>query len=291
MAKVCNPTLFSKYFGFSPALLTSAGLIDPLVDVDTQLFIDPILLEKSDNQVIAQEALVAYRLHFQNLVRLLKISKAEGDVAWKAAQRQLDLSEPAENGLGYGGSGRSGSSRPEELRDIILRTCKEIITLGAEDPEMISLMGLFEENVGADTISDLTTRVIIEQLAKITNSFCVQNSVPVGDNKVSSLSLPIYTDRRGQKRAIVLIPSDIVRDLPIANDWSDVQDAASQNAELRNRINRYLAGIIRPTVTDKKDALRKTALSSADLFGLFLATIKENTETTIQTRMRLDITN
>jgi hypothetical protein len=109
--------------------LNEAGFIDPFLNVDTQLFIDPILLEKSANPVIRTEALGAFRVHFGSFVRLLVISKTEGDAAWRAAQVLLNLHEPPENGLGYGGSGRSGSSRPDEVRDAILRTAKEIVDL------------------------------------------------------------------------------------------------------------------------------------------------------------------
>jgi hypothetical protein len=58
-----------------------------------------------------------------------------------------------------------------------LRTTKEIVDLGARDPEMISLMGFFEERVGPDTISDFTTRVIVRQLIKITEAFCTQYAI------------------------------------------------------------------------------------------------------------------
>jgi hypothetical protein len=46
MARVQNPTLFSAYFRVSPQALAAAGLIDPFLDVDMPLFIDPVLLEK-----------------------------------------------------------------------------------------------------------------------------------------------------------------------------------------------------------------------------------------------------
>ena len=96
------------------------------------------------------------------------------------------LSEPPENGLGYGGSSRSGSSRPEDIREAILRTGKEIITLGASDPEMISLMGFFEEDVGPDTISDMTTTAIIEDLVAITEDFCKSNGVPLSSSDIGA---------------------------------------------------------------------------------------------------------
>src|SRR4051812_10240504 len=103
MARVEDPILFSAYFGISSDALERAGLIDPFLDVDVPLFIDPILLEKSTNSQISSQAIEAFREHLRNFVRLLAISKQEDDAAWKAARRQLDLREPPENGLGYGG--------------------------------------------------------------------------------------------------------------------------------------------------------------------------------------------
>jgi hypothetical protein len=195
----------------------------------------------------------------------------EKDAAWKGAQRQLDLSEPAENGLGYGGSGRSGNSRPEDIREAILRTSKEIITLGASDPEMISLMGFFEEDVGPDTISDMTTTVIIEDLAAITEAFCQANGVPLFSfNVCTSHKLPKFVTHKQREVPIVLIPLDIVRELPIANDWSDIERAAMENARIRDRVNRFLAGIVTPTVVERKQALRSAALGSPADFDFFL---------------------
>ena len=194
LARVQNPTLFSSYFKVDPSALDEAGLIDPFIDVDTQLFIDPVLLEKSSNRKIATEGIAAFRSHFGNFVRLIAISAKEGDAPWRGAERLLDLREPPENGLGYGGSGRSGSSRPEEVRDTIMRTAREVVTLGSKDPEMISLMGFFEENVGPDTISDFSTRVIIDQLAEITGEFCRAYDVPLRSDIVLNHPLPRAVD-------------------------------------------------------------------------------------------------
>ena len=280
VAQVQNPTLFSVHFGLNPTTLAQAGLIDPFVDVDTPLFIDPVLLEKSSNKTISGAAITQFRNHFSNFVRLLTISVREGDAPWRAAQRLLDLSEPAENGLGYGGSGRSGSSRPDQVRDAIVRTAKEVITLGSQDPEMISLMGFFEEDVGPDTISDFTTRVIIKQLAEITADFCKANGVSLSNNDIlPDHPLPSVVDSAGRTRYLILVPKDIVRDLPIANDWGDIEAAINQSARIRDSVNAMLVGITRPTVTDRKDALRAIALQSPQNFEEFLAAVKEHVRT------------
>jgi hypothetical protein len=275
MATVKSPILFSTHFAIDPECLSAAGLIDPFLNVDTQLFIDPVLLEKSANDVIRIEALEGFRRHFENFVRLLVISQAEGDAAWRAAQRLLNLREPPENGLGYGGSSRSGSSRPDEVRDAILRTAKEIVDLGARDPEMISLMGFFEERVGPDTISDFTTRVIVGQLAKITEAFCIQYEISIKkQDEDQEYRLPYFRDTTGIEKTVVLVPRDIVRDLPVANDWSDIDAATSANQRIRARVNAYLGGIIRPTVAERKAALRSAVTESAELFDIFLQSIK-----------------
>lgn len=275
MAKVRDPILFSGHFKIDPNYLNEAGLIDPFINVDTQLFIDPVLLPKSANEIIKTEAFRAFRDHFDNFVRLLIISKNNGDAAWRGAERLLDLHEPPENGLGYGGRGRSGSSRPDEIRDTILQTSKEVIDLGARDPEMISLMGFFEQGVGPDTISDFTTRVIVRQLAKITEAFCLKHGIPVKkQTEQQEYALPCFKDSKGREKSTVLVPRDIVRDLPVANDWSDIEAATAANQNIRNRVNVLLGGIAQPTVADRKAALRSAAMESAELFDSFLQAVK-----------------
>lgn len=279
MAKVQNPILFSTHFGLEPSALETAGLIDPFLNVDTQLFIDPTLLEKSSNSIIKDKALPTFRRHFSDFLRLLAISEQEGDAAWRAAQRLLDLSEPGDNGLGYGGSGRSGSSRPNEIRDKIVRTAKEIITLGSKDPEMLGLMGFFEENVGPDTISDFTTRVIADQLSEITEIFCLTNNIPTSDkNEESQFSLPSFDIGGGKKKYFLLVPSDIVRELPISNDPSEIYAAISFNQKIRDKVNSFLAHPEKTTAAERKEAIRRTALESVDLFNSFLKAIKDYTQ-------------
>ncbi len=72
-----------------------------------------------------------------------------------------------------------------------------------------------------------------------------------------------------------MVPKDIVRDLPIANDWSDIEVAALQNQEIRERVSRYLGDIARPTVAQRKAALRDAALGSSSSFKHFLDSVKE----------------
>lgn len=272
--------LFSQYFSIPQTALDEAGLIDPFLKVDTPLFIDPVLLEKSSNPIIANQALGKFKDHFANFVRLVAISEAVGDAPWRAASKLLDLSEPAEIGLGHGRTGRSGSSRPPAVSRAIMQTTKEVLRLGLKDPEMVSLMGFFEKDIGPDTISDFTGRVIANELAIITEAFCQRLNIPVFINEITdNHKLPKVIDHRGNEKTILLVPKDIVRELPIANDWSDIERAINHNERLRSSINSFLAGIAQPTVEDRKKALRQIALASKENFESFLATVKEYVRT------------
>ena len=140
-----HPKLFSTHFGLGSIEFDKAGLLDPLLNSDTKLFIDPLLVYKCQNSFIKNEGRGAIKQAFENIIGLVDISATEQDAAWKGAYKALNLDERAETGLGYGGAGTSGSSRPPKLRNAILRTAKQIITLGEKNPDMIPLMGLFEE--------------------------------------------------------------------------------------------------------------------------------------------------
>src|SRR5688572_11889893 len=122
-----RPTLFSEKFGIPAEALDAANLLDPYVETDTPLFIDPLLIDKSTNQVLRVDGLTQFRQYFDKVVRLLAIAESEGDPAWIGAEKLLSLKEPAENGLGYSRSKRVGTARPEEVRTQLLRTVKHVI--------------------------------------------------------------------------------------------------------------------------------------------------------------------
>lgn len=141
---------------------------------------------------------------------------------------------------------------------------------------MISLMGFFEENVGPDTISDLTSRIIFPQLAQITRSFCLGNGIPLKKSNASpNFELPHFKGQSGRMRAMVLVPRDILRDLPLARDWSEIFDAAQENQAIRDRVNEFLAGIAKPTVAERKSALRRAAMQSDEAMNEFVRAMKE----------------
>lgn len=266
--KLVKPYLFSQVFKDTAASLDKAGLFDPVLNSDSKLFIDPLLLEGSQNPHMAA-AYGQFRKHFEKAIKLLAASQAINDPAWKAARRILDLRERSETCLGYGGSSISGNSRSNELRERILVTTKQIIELGEDNPEIISLMGMFEEGVGPDTISDITTLAILPALCSLTEEFCSQNNVPVRQfPEYVGAMLPV--NPIDASKPILLVPQDVLRDLPLATDWSDVSRVAFENEKIRNAFNEFVGLISQATLTEKKEAIKKTALLSLEHFRTIL---------------------
>jgi hypothetical protein len=268
-----RPIPFSTYFKIDPQAFDDAGLLDPYVNTDTPLFIDPLLIDKSGNHLLATDGLDQFQRHFETLVRLLAIAEEEGDPAWMAAERHLSLSEPAENGLGYSRGARAGASRPSDVRLQLLRTTKKIVRLGSKDPEMLSLMGFLEPGVGSDTVSDFTTKAMTEALSAITNEFCRNHRIKTKKNSLSPTELPMVM-RNGEEKPFVLVPRDVLRDLPVTDSWSDVWEAASHNSILRDNVSRMLAGIVKPTIKEQKEAIKKAVTISGDTFDEFLRVVK-----------------
>lgn len=260
-----HPVLFSKHFGVPAAAFNAAKLLDPILNSDTKLFIDPLLVWKSQNPIIMRDGRKAVETAFSNVIGLLEISGSEGDAAWKGAYKALNLDERAETSLGYGAARNTGSSRPPKLRNGILRTAKEIVTLGVKNPNMIPLMGVFEEGVGPDTLSDMTTNFLLPTLCEITEAFSLAHGVPTQQfgSRYGDRKLPANPYLPGCP--VVLVPRDLLRDLPLAADWADVSRVVNEVREIRDAVNKMFGNLAKATVTQKKAALRRVTFSSPGL--------------------------
>jgi hypothetical protein len=276
LAKITNPVRFSDHFGFEESRLTAAGILNTALNVDTRLFIDPLLLEHSSHGEICKGAKSSYDQHFTLVIKLLRASKSEGDVAWRNAFRLLSFPEIKCTCLGYGGQSVAGSGSGDEMTEQVIKTAKDIVDLGIEDPDLFVAMALFEDNFGPDRISDMATNVILGDLLKLNARILTNLPVPteqltlrLKNGKTYDAVLPINPYGNG-KSPIILVPTDILRDLPVTKDWSDVADAAAQNTELRNRVNDQIAKLWTAKTLKDKEELRSWALSGFDPFDAFL---------------------
>lgn len=258
------PLSFSTLLGLPQSALNSRGAFDPILDLDTRLFIDPHLLKHEEITEFknSYENLQAY---FRQIAKLLGASDAINDTFWKQADRMMQWPEVKGLCIGYAKNGTSGSGIGPELRRRLLATAKAIILKGYKDPELFELVGLLEDDFGPDRISDMTANVIRKDLGAFTKR--IYTELLASGAKATSIDpktqLPI-NPFTGQP--ILLVPESLLRDLPVALDWSDRDIIAQHNEELRQRVNQIIGQSWKDaTRTVTKDALRETVLQYPEL--------------------------
>jgi len=275
LAKIKNPKLFSSVFSVDSSLLKRLGVFDPILNVDSRLFIDPLLLKASSHKEIGVDAARQYERHFAKIITLLKASKVKGDVPWRSAGVLIRSPEIRGTCLGYGAASIQGSAVGSQLTEAILQTAKEVVDLGIEDPDLFTALVLLEEGIGADLISDMTTNVILANLLEFNKRVLSQTKVKTQPFEISSQCylLPKNPFTR-QITPVILVPLDILRNLPVASDRSEIDDVVSKNRQLRNRVNQYIGEIWQAKTLRDKAKVKSAALASRSAFLTLLEVIK-----------------
>ncbi|MCY4555150.1 MAG: hypothetical protein OXF79_01905 [Chloroflexi bacterium] len=283
MARIRNPRRFSDHYGIAASELARCGALDPTLNADTRLFIDPLLLGQSRHPEMASGARRAYEEHFGRIIRFLRASEDVSDVAWRSAKRMLRFPEVKWTCLGYGARSVSGSGSGHQMTEKYLNTAAQIIRLGIDDPDLFVAMALFEDGVGPDRISDMTTNVVLRDLLEFNDRILPALGVSRKPHTFTLLDGSEVTvdlaenPLLGPGEPVILVPSDVLRALPVATDWSEVQDAAARNAKIRMVVNRQISGIWESISKRDKRQLRRSALATKEGFELFLEIVQSVT--------------
>ena len=258
MAKVGELILFSDCFKINPAVLKDMGVFNPILNLDTQLFIDPLLLKESKCDIIRTESVLEYETYFGRIISLLSYTNNPSDLAYRTAKDLFSQKEITGTCIGYGSSSTSGRRITKDRVGMILDTAKEIIDLGIKDPDLFSILSLFNAGIGPDTISDITTKAILKSLLKYTLNVAKAPNIPTSVQSVNGENLEVILNPlRRNGDFLVLLPCDILRNLPIVSDWRDVLSAAAFNGELRARVNKMVSSIFR----QKTEFMKKKVIS------------------------------
>lgn len=250
--------LISGHLGISGEELEKAGVFDAIIGIDTRLFLDPFLLKFTRIPEFRQSRQKIER-YFGEVIKLLIASRSRGDVAWREALRRLTFRESKGISIGYGVLSSDGSAIGRGLAARLIETAKEVVEMGIHDPEIFELIGLFEEDFGADRLSDMTIVIIKDDIYKYTEriaqKFGVKNLLIVNHNGNEYL-LPKHPD--GDK-PILFLPKELLRDLPLAFGWENIDHVVSVNQELRQRLNRLIGETWKQKI--KKKELRDVIFS------------------------------
>ena len=161
------PITFSEQFNISKEVLEITGVFDVILDIDTRVFIDPALLELCTEPEFL-DARKKVEKYFSDIITLLRHSKSQTDMYRKRAARMLTFTELSGTCFGYSQNGTGGNAIGSVLRKTILNTIQDLMTEGDTDPVLFELLGVFQEGIGCDRVSDLITFILREDMLKYT---------------------------------------------------------------------------------------------------------------------------
>ena len=285
MAKIKTPILFSYHFNIDPTVLSEIGIFDPILNTDTKLFIDPTLLERSSHEMIKNQAAEKFKTFCGNIISLLEESSVKGDFAYKKAEKLIMGREIEGTCLGYGTGSISGRSISSVNREKIISTAKDIIKIGVKKPELFIILPLFEEGIGPDTISDITTFAIHSVLLEFTLQIAEKLNIKTVKFDFNGEEIDIIQNPLQRKISpIILIPQDILRKLPFMSTWDDITGITIFNQNLRTKINRYISQIFTEKTKKNKKKQKKckhyNLLDEGRRLTLRKATLQPSTEKT-----------
>src|SRR6266850_7931208 len=176
------PIRLSEALRVSHEDFIATGAFDPFVGFDSLFYIDPRLLDISG---VKEVTLSHGRLtkYFAEVLRILDACQAHGDVFWRRAAQLLQFEELPSIGLGYSQKGTGGKAIGPGLAEQLLVTAHAIVKAGIKDPVIFELVGLFEEGIGADRISDMCGAIILPDLVEF--SAIVARKLKIGTCSVA----------------------------------------------------------------------------------------------------------
>lgn len=276
MARISAPIQFSAHFGIDPREMRTRGIFDPSVNVDTTLFIDPLLLPYSGVAAFRETAWPRYEKHFESVIEVLLRSNNRGDAFWQAAIRLLTFREIKWTCLGYGSDGIAGSGSGRYLTGNMIDSAQQIARNGVSDPELFLAFALFEDGIGPDRISDMATNVILADIVQYTAEKAIELGVPTERFDLTSVAtgrLSAFLPRNPTANGpVLLLPQDILRALPVATDWAAAGAATDDMVDVRNDVNMHIIGIwqrkSKEAKADLKDAVLKDPKVIKDLIEM-----------------------
>lgn len=279
MARITTPVRFSDYYKVAESELSRLGVLNPTLNVDTQLFIDPLLLSGSSHAEM-RDGRKTYEKYFLLVEGLLRGIRAENDAAWKAAYKHLSFPEVSGTCLGYGAGSTFGSGSGPGMTRRLLVTGQQIVQLGVSDPDLFAAMALFERDFGPDLISDMTTNIIFGELLSFNDRILRALKIPRRTFKIRLKNGKVYEPSLaanpvlGEDVPLILVPLDVLRPLPVATDWREVQAVAEENDEFRDTLSGDVAAMWSKKSLQSKDQLKRWALSEKSMFETLLEMLR-----------------
>lgn len=245
------PIRLNTLLSVNAKTLDRLGVFNGFIDLDSNFHVDPSLLESIDIPEFS-DAKKKFDEYFVGVMKLLKFSQNSNDKFYKRAVNLLKFKEVPYISLGFSKQGNSGSGIGLKLAKEIAATGKVIVDAGIEDPDIFVLLGLFEENIGADRISDMTISILYSNFIDFTKRVCQELGIETREYLYGGKPIELPANPHNKGKPIILLPRDLLRKIPIAEFWSDIWTVEGYNDKLRETTNKLVGGNWRNYISRKR---------------------------------------
>ena len=265
-------TSFSDSYNIEFSTYDALGALDPILGIDTRLFIDPLLVKNTQIPEF-QSAASKIENYFEIILTLLKASQKEKDIFWNQAFKNFKSSEISGLSIGYGKDNDGGGGIGKIKKLEILKNLKQILDAGTDDPTIFELIGGFQDGIGPDLISDLISNILIDDLITYTQRICSELDIPLIKLNFSKSYEPQNLPKNILNgKPVILVPKEFLRDLPIADSFMDIDWVCKHNDQLRRYLNSVIEGSFKKiTIKEKKGHIRKAIVDDPEFLKEILA--------------------
>ena len=246
--------------------LDEDGIFDPVLDEDSHFFINLQRLKKTSIPEFT-DSYEKIHGYFRKIIKLLDKagSKDRTDTFYKQALKLFDFSEVNGICLGYA-KGTSGAGFGSGLGRQVISTAYDIVKAGITDPEFFELLPLFQENVGADRLSDMIATLILDDIKEYTKR--INQELGINQKRYKNFFFNgDFLINPYKHDDVLLVPIDILHKLPVAESWEDIDLVVSQNSILRAEMNAEVASEWQKyTALKRKEYLRRNVFKDPEAY-------------------------
>lgn len=255
------PHLLSNVFDIPVDVLEEKGVFNCFLDVDTPFFINIKRLQVTEVPEF-KETYNNINNYFADVALLLQKAKSKDSRCYREAVRMFSFSEVNEINLGLS-KGRYGSGFGQGLREKVVADAYEIVQEGIIDPRIFHLLGLFEEGIGPDRISDMIARLSYNDIKLYSQHMFL--TLGITPENFKDIKFADGIPFNPYKNCLLfLVPVDILQKIPIAKDWDDIDTVCDKNRIIRKAINDIIGEQWKKCSSRRKKEILKKCLMDVD---------------------------
>lgn len=210
------------------------GVFDSIMNMDSAYFINLLRLKDAKTPEF-QGAYDRINHFFDQIMILLDCSKQKNDKFFCSALKLFNFHGVKSINLGVSRSGVDLGFGPR-LSSQVINDAYDIVKAGSKQPEIFHLVGLFEENISTDRLSDMIATIILPDIQAYTRRINMELNI-------SSERYPKILFHEGivvnpfKDCDLLYLPEEILHEIPIAKSWEDIDRVISENEAFKAEVN------------------------------------------------------